>query len=147
MYANRMTYGTRRRGGYGPVLNVSDCVNETASNPYGTFSGASPTGFNAASNGTGNQFASTADEISLVTSETFRVTFDLVLNSGDAPNVAVFGTTIIGAALSNIEVAVNGSNTMDLISTVTSIGVIGFWNSNSSAGDFEITNLSVRQAL
>ncbi len=142
--ANRNSaVGYRRRGGFGPVLNVSNCVN----GDYTTFANGTPIGFDATSNGTSTHEAGTADEIAFVSGQKYIVTFDMVLNSGTAPvfnfRQSLGGSTITdeGAQLANA-----GANVFEFTVNWTGTGVLQF-NNNSTATDFEITNLSVREVL
>ena len=137
--------GYRRRGGLGPVLNVSACENDD----YTTFAATLPTGtgFDATSDGTTFHEAGTADEIPFVIGEKYKVEFDLVLNSGFAPRfnlrVQLGGSNI---SVEGAQTPSAGSNSFDFTSTLTTTGIVNFFNS-SQATDFELTNLSVRHIL
>ena len=135
--------GYRRRGGWGPALNVSNCENLD----YTSFANGTPTGFDVTSNGAATHRAGTADEISVTSGLKYFVTFDMVLNSGTAPfyelrtALAGGGITVEGGQL-----AVVGANAFVFTANATTTGVLRFWNA-STATDFEITNLLVREEL
>jgi len=121
--------------------NVSNCVN----GDYTTFANGTPTGFDATSNGVGTDEASTADEISYIKGRKYRITFDLVLNSGTAPQYILRQSTSSGnISEEGSTLAVSGSNSADMTATETTTGVVAFLNSSTTT-DFEITNLKVRQ--
>ncbi len=128
---------------YGPVLNVNDCVNQD----YTTFGSATPTSFNATSDGSGNHQAGTADEIPIVDTRKYVVSFDLVLNSGTAPFYAIlsgFGGT--DRTVEGQQLSVNGGNAFEFTGNLTQTCLLEFKNDNT-ATNFEITNLSIRQVL
>ena len=126
----------------GSDLNVSNCVNGN----YTTFGGASPTAFNATSNGGGMHTAGTADEISFVSGQKYIVTFDEVLNSGTAPYFDIAGD-IGGGSISaeGLQLSSVGSNVFEFTSNTTTTGNLLFINS-VTVTDFEITNISVKDA-
>jgi len=126
----------------GADLNVSNCVNGN----YTTFGGASPTAFNATSNGGGMHMAGTADEISFVSGQKYIVAFDEVLNSGTAPYVDIVGS-IGGGSISveGLQLSSVGSNVFEFTSNATTTGNLLFINA-VTVTDFEITNLSVKDA-
>ncbi len=128
---------------YGPVLNVSNCENSD----YTTFGSATPTGFDATSNGGATHNAGTADEIVIVSSERYFVDFNLVLNSGTAPSYDI-KADLGGAGRSDegIQLSTNGANIFTFTASISTTAVLDFFNL-SVASDFEITNLSVRHIL
>ena len=77
--------GATRVNPFGAVLNVSNCENATAPYDYTSFGSATPTGFNATSDGSASQAAGTADELTILSGKKYVVEFDLGLNSGTAP--------------------------------------------------------------
>ena len=126
---------------YGSVQNVSNCENSD----YGTFANATPTGFDAISNGAAVHDAGTADEIVITDTKQYFIEFDMVLNSGTAPFVRL-RQSIPAGNLSTPQVATAGSNAITLTATGSETGVVAFYN-DSTATDFEITNLSVREVI
>ncbi len=123
----------------GAIQNVSNCVNGT----YTTFGSATPTGFNATSNGGANHYAGTADEIVLVSGQKYVVTFDLVLNSGTAPDFDLAASLFAQAAsVEGSQTSSPGSNVFKFTCNRTATGVVGFINW-TTATNYEITNLSV----
>jgi hypothetical protein len=131
------------RAGYGPVLNTSNCVNDD----YTTFANATPTGFDATSDGTATHKAGTADQIPLVSGNTYLVIFDMVLNSGTGPSYD-FRSDFAGGSrtVEGAQIATNGSNSFTFTCDSSTTGILDFRNASAST-DFEITNLSVREAL
>ena len=125
----------------GADLNVNDCENAPTT-PYGTFTGASPTAFNAA-NGAAIARAGTADEISIVSGQKYVVTLDAVNNGGVLPSI-LLRETIEGAVISNVVVVGIGANVIELTANATTTGVLAF--STTTTADYEITNLSVKDA-
>lgn len=126
----------------GANKNVNNCVNLD----YTSFANGTPNGFDVTSNGGGTHEAGTADEITVVSGRKYIVTFDMVLNSGTAPVCCLrydLGGTPI--CTEGDTTASAGANVMVFTANQTSIGVIDFRN-YVSATDFEITNLSVKDA-
>ena len=128
---------------HGPVLNVSNCENLN----YTTFANATPTGFDAISNGGDTHRCGTADEISITNAKVYEVTFDLVLNSGSLPEV-LFAASLGGAVRSvgGAQGTSEGANYFELEATETDTAVLQFLNF-SAVTDYEITNLSIREIL
>lgn len=126
---------------YGPVMNVSNCVNDT----YDTFANGTPTGFDAIWSTSGNQYAGTADELEVVDGEVYLVEFDMVLNSGTAPFVTISTTFSSNIVDEGIIRATAGSNVFEWTINATTTAL--FYALNQVAGDFEITNLSIRHKL
>jgi hypothetical protein len=133
--------------GYGPVLNVSTLVND-GSFPYDTFLNATSTGFDAISDGTGASAAGTVAEIAIISGEQYFFEFDMVLNSGTAPNYNITNG-LIGASSTSEgpQTAIAGSNAFTFTASETGNRTGSFINSGGVAGNFEITNLSIRQLL
>jgi len=134
--------GSTRVRPFSDVLNVSNCVNLD----YDTFANATPTGFDAISDGTSSKSGGTADEIPYVSGNKMIVTFDLVLNSDELPYVKLTkllggGVTTVGGAQASVE----GANALTFELDWTGTGVIEVYNLDGDASDFEITNLSIRQ--
>ncbi|KKM16303.1 hypothetical protein LCGC14_1687220, partial [marine sediment metagenome] len=132
---------------YGYAINVDDLVDLNVSNcensNYSSFSNATPNGFDAESDGNGTQFAGTADEISIVDTQKYVVTFNLTLNSGTAPGL-VLQTAIGGENLASSTSSVAGNNEVEFTATGTTTGVLSFFNISTTT-DYEITNLSVQK--
>ena len=130
---------------YGPVLNVSNCVNGAP--PYDTFANGTPTGFDAILSTTGTQLATTVDEIPFINVENYYVTFDLALNSGTAPSFnfyAAGGST--DRTVEGIQLAVAGANSFTFTANATDTVNLAFINF-STLTNYGITNLSIRQVL
>lgn len=124
------------------VMNVSNCVNLD----YTTFANATPTGFDATSDGLDVHEASTAKEIPLVSGKKYIVTFDCILNGGlTAPffdiREAIAGTWI---SVEGEQTAVNGFNAFVFTSDTSITGVVGFRNKNTT-GNYQITNLAITE--
>ena len=119
--------------------NISTCVNSN----YTSFANGTATGFDAISNGAATHRAGTADEISVIKGKKYSVKFDEVLNYGTAPTVGL-KSSIGGTGISEegSQSSANGSNELIFTATTTTTGVIEFLN-NSTATDFEITNLNI----
>lgn len=145
VFCNSGLYGLM--GTYGSKLNVSNCENGTAPNDFQNFANATPTGFDAISDGLGTYLAGTADEINFVSGETYEVAFDQVLNSGTAATVAI-SSGLIGSDLSveNRQDSITGANVLVFTCNLSATGVVQFRIQNL-ANDFEITNLSVRKKI
>ena len=94
----------------GSDLNVSSCAN----GDYGTFTGASATGFTAVSDGAATHEAGTADEIVFPLNQMVKVTFSLTLTSGTAPNVTI-KTALAGTNIANAKTFVPVAGTIQLI--------------------------------
>ena len=122
------------------ISNVSDCENSPGF-PYETFSGISPTGFTAI-NTSGAGQCGTADEIVMASGDQFRVTFNLVLNSGQLPTVRMC-VSIDGACNIGNPTAVEGANEHIFNITSPQIGVVRFLNTSNS--NYVISNLAVRK--
>jgi len=127
----------------GSDLNTSNCVNED----YTTFANATPNGFDATANGSATHTGGTADEISIVSGQKYIVTFDYVLNSGTNPfinltqNISGTGVTDEG----NQTLSGTDSYVFEFTANWTGTGCLLFANAATST-DFEITNLSVKDA-
>ena len=130
---------------YGPVLNVSTCENLG----YSSFSGATPTGFNAASDGSGNDAAGSADEITLVSGTQYFVEFDMVVNGGTHTPKYDLTRELNGASRTSdgAQSSSAGSNSFTFTCDESTTGVCQFKNADTETADFEITNLSVRAIL
>jgi len=129
----------------GADLNVSTCAERSTPYNYDTFANATATGFDAVSDGTGStRYAGTADEINFVSGQKYTVSFDLVLNSGAAPKYAIVaiigGASIAGASV----LATAGHNVHEFTVDTNATGLLEFFN--TSATDYEITNLSVKNS-
>ena len=127
---------------YGPGadLNVSNCANFDMT----TFANATPTGFDATSNGSATHRAGTADEIAQVIGQKYEVSFDFVLNSGTAPSYDIQNAlNTASRSDEGPQLAVVGKNKFKFTRNgSTTNGVVAFINS-STATDYEIKNLSV----
>lgn len=132
---------------YGSSLNVSNCENGAADNDYDTFANETPTGFDAISDGSAIHVAGTADEIIMVTAKKYIVTFDVVLNSGTAPSYDL-KVSLTGASRTDegSQLATAGANSFTFTCSASVTCVLEFRNA-STATNFEITNLSIREIL
>jgi len=118
-----------------PTLQESDCEN----GDYTTFTSNGRYGFSATSDGGATHEAGTADEIDVVNGEKYLVEFDLKLNSGAAPTLALAEGTG-----SNIEQAINGRNSHILIANSTKTAMFQFKNT-ATATDYEVSGLTIRR--
>lgn len=123
----------------GADLNISNCENDG----YTAFTNATPNGFDAISDGSAQHRAGTADEISVVDGQRYKVVFGRVLNSGSAPAYEL-RDSLSGASICDegAQTAVAGTNTFVFTANATTVGVIRFVNF-SSVTNYEITNLTV----
>ena len=120
------------------LISTGNCVNDD----YTGFGNATPTGFDASSNGAATHYAGSADEIALVDTQEYIVSFDMVLNSGTAPKVRL-ATAYPSAWRSGPQDAVAGHNVMEhLQSGVNTTGTVIFYNTSTET-DYEITNLTI----
>jgi hypothetical protein len=128
--------------GYGAILNVSTCEN----NDYTTFSGASATGFSATSDGAAVHEAGTADEIAFISGEIYRVSFNIIINSGTAPYVNITSTFTSSISDEGGQMVSAGLNSFEFTcnSTTTGRAVI---TAISAACDIVVSNLAVQKKL
>lgn len=128
------------------VLNTSTCVNGSGGNAYGTFSGASATGFTAAdaTGGAIDKRAGTADEITIVAGRTYRIAMTLVVNSGQRPFVSVRESMTAGnyAATTVNDATIPANGIVDFVATVSGTFVV--YVRNSLASDFVVSGLDIR---
>lgn len=123
----------------GPVLNVSDCENAT----FDTFNNASPIGFHVISDGVDTHSAGTADEISIVAGDVYRVDFNLDLTSGTIP-VYFFKADFVGDPQSSTYNSAEGVNSAYLVAKLTTTGRFVFYK-GAFAAEFTISNLEIRK--
>ena len=127
------------------VLNTSTCVNGAGANAYGTFSGASATGFTAAdaTGGAIDKRAGTADEITIVAGRTYRIAMTLVVNSGQRPNISVRESMTAGAyAGATNDTAIPANGIFDFVATLSGTFVVYF--RNTLASDFVVSDLNIK---
>ncbi len=127
---------------YGDNSIVSNLENSTLA-PYTTFTSNGSTGFEAVSDGSGSQYCGTADEISIITGESYLVEFDLTLNSGTVPSIRFLSGDAAGTS-SNIINSVEGHNQVVLTTTNTTTARMQF-NNLSAVVDFEVSNLTIKE--
>jgi len=128
----------------GTELNDSGtCLNSA----YDTFANATQTGFDAISNGAGLARASCYDGVPIVSGKMYIVTFNMVLNSGNAPLVDLWSGLTGGSHTGGADqTPTAGANTMIFTATGTdSSGCVHFRHLNGSAGNYEITNISAKE--
>jgi len=127
------------------AMNVNNFINLTGGLAYTTFSGASPTGFSATSDGGGTHGAATSEELVIITGRSYSVSFTANLISGTLPTVCRLATSKTGSAISNIYAMSNGSNEVTFVATGdATIGVVQILSA-SSAVSFEISDFSIKQ--
>jgi hypothetical protein len=128
------------------VLNVSSCVNGPGGNAYGTFSGASATGFTAAdaTGGVIDKRAGTADEITIVAGRRYSIAMTLVVNSGQRPFVSVRDTMTTGAyaATTVNDATIPASGVVTFVAEVSGTFVV--YLRNSLASDFVVSDLTIK---
>ena len=123
------------------ALNVATFTNSNIY-PYGTFSGASTTGFTAVSNGTGFQAAFANTSITFKTGTKYRLTYTLTLNSGAAP-FFVLGNPGVAGYSTPVQLSA-GTNSVEVTATASATSAQGFgFQHNSSAGNYAISNISL----
>ncbi len=122
-----------------PTLQTSDMINQS----YTTFTTNGRYGFSATSDGSATNRAGTEDELPIVNAGKYLIEFDLKLNSGTAPTIAL-RTEHLGTVVSDIILTRNGRNSIILTSTTTSTGVLAFI-STSTATDYEVSGLTIRR--
>ena len=128
---------------YGPLENVSDCVNST----YTSFSGASPTGFRAVSDGASVHRGGTADEITYNTSRSVRISMFVTLHSGTLPTVDL-ANAFAGSSRTEEgpQQLVEGENVIVFTPTTSSSGVLEFKSTNQAV-DFTVSDLACEPVL
>jgi hypothetical protein len=110
--------------------------------PYGTFSGASTTGFSAVSNGVSLQGAYANVSITFVKGAKYRLTYTLTVNSGTAPSVVLGNPGVAG--FSAITALTAGTNTVEIQATSSGTSPQGFgFLLNAAAGDYSISSISL----
>ncbi|NBW08429.1 MAG: hypothetical protein EBR82_10410 [Caulobacteraceae bacterium] len=112
----------------------------SGSNTYGTYSGASATGFTAAT--TGATGRSVSNTFSIVTGNRYRVSFTLTLNSGAAPAFVYLTNGTLDNPGSNTPAAAAGSNVLDFTATATTAASVLEFVS-TAAGNFVISSLTL----
>ena len=124
---------------YQRAKNFATCVN----GDYGTFDGASATGFHAVSDGSTSHEGGTADEIVVKNGKVYTVSFTLVLTSGTAPTINLL-TALNGTALSDegATASADGSNTLTFTASASGTGVVQFQNV-STATEYTVSSLKV----
>ena len=123
------------------ALNVATFANSNIY-PYGTFSGASTTGFTAVSNGTGFQAAFANTSITFKTGAKYRLTYTLTINSGAAPFFALGNPGVAGYSTA-VQLSA-GTNSVEVTTTGSGTSAQGFgFQHNSSAGNYAISNISL----
>jgi hypothetical protein len=128
-----------------PTLQKSDLANSDGGvRDYTTFTSHGRYGFSATSDGSGTHICGTADEISIVNTEKYLVEFDLKLNSGTAPNVALKSNTGLAGNSSDSFTSTEGRNSIILTCTNTTTGALGFYN-NLTVTDYEVSGLQIRR--
>lgn len=125
-----------------PTLQTS-LINNTGVDIYETFTSNGRYGFSATSDGTGNSYASTADEISIINTAKYLIEFDLKLNSGTAPKIQLWDSVVRSSNYSLASDTVNGRNSIIITATGTTTGVVGFYN--TSATNYTISGLTIRR--
>jgi hypothetical protein len=128
----------------GDVQNVSNCENSVVA-PYTSFANASSTGFTAISDGNGLQIAGTTEEFSVVSGELWRVTFDIEVHSGIAPESCRFVASLGSFLRSNTETPVEGHNSILFRITDTDTTAAFQWWHSSDAGNYTLSNLSIQK--
>ena len=125
------------------ISQVSKNINTCTNGDYGTFDGASATGFHAISSGAATHEGGTADEISVVSGQVYEVSFTLALTSGTAPTIgmldALNGSTL---ATETSQTSIPGSNVITFTASSTGTGVIQFQNT-STATEYTVSSLDV----
>lgn len=124
------------------LQNVNTCVNRPDGLGYNTFDGASATGFHAV-NVSGTGIGGTADEISVSAFGSLLITFDLDLTSGSLPVISIRETINSNGSISSALSCVNGSNSIVLVSGVTTTACVQW--ANTTASEFTVSNLAVRR--
>lgn len=134
-------------GGSQTVLNTSTCVNGTGGNAYGTFSGASSSGFSAADATAGpiDKRAGTADEITIVAGRTYRIAMTLVVNSGQRPTISVRESMTAGSyagGSATTQATIPASGIFDFVATLS--GTFVAYLGNGLASDFVVSGLTIK---
>jgi len=111
--------------------------------PYGTFSGASTTGFHAEGAAAGIKIASTTDAISFVSGEKYRVTFTASSITETAPTLSI-GSSVEGAAVSGAgsQIVTDGVNNYEFTPTESITGVVR-WANEYTAGNYTISSFGI----
>lgn len=112
--------------------------------PYDQFTAVGLNGCDVVADGGSLEIAGTVDELDIVAGKTYRLTFDLTLNSGAKPDGVRFAASLGGSTWSSTIAPIEGANDHLLVATNTGIGVLQFYTS-SKVGDFEIRNLVIKE--
>jgi len=118
---------------------ASSAFKNSPNSSFATFSGASATGF-AAAGATGVVIQT--DPISIVAGVSYRVAFDLVLNSGAVPDVGFINEALAVVGSTARPDAANGSNSIVLTAAITATTQKLFFSAANGATDFVVSNLT-----
>ena len=123
------------------ALNSSTFVN--GGTAYGTFDGASATGFHVIKTAGTQAFAGSRPAFSVAAGQKFLVTFTATLTSGTAPIVLLANSTS-AAGRSNQPTVTAGSNSIVLTATAAdSSAALTFYNGIGDACEFTIASVSI----
>jgi len=121
------------------VFNTSNTENLN----YDTFDGISATGFHAVSS-SGTKYGGTADEIPCIAGDIYKVSFDLILTSGQGPRLQtkdyLAGTPSVTIVNYGV-ITASGSYSYTWKEEYTGTGVLQFLN--TSATEYTISNLEI----
>lgn len=129
------------------ALSSSNLENRGAPYGYDSIANATATGIDGVKTGTTNSaFLGTADEVAFENDKKYGVYFDLVLNSGTAPKVAI-ASSLSGANISDEEdqQSAAGANYFEFTADQTTTGVLMWYNGAAQVANFEITNFKIYQ--
>lgn len=124
-------------------LNTDAIVNTTSGYNYSTFSGASATGFTAASSGP-DSVATTTDSINFVAGKRYRVSFTASGTLGSTNSITALVTSVTAIALvtgTTAHAMTLGINTVEYIPTQTITGCVS-WETVGTAS-YTISNFSI----
>ena len=121
----------------GSTLHAGDFVNTG----YDTFDGVSSTGFHAITDGTGSDFGSTPDTISIVDGNCYKASWDITLSGGTAPRFLVRASAGAGTAY----VVVNDANAVTEVyfNASATDTVVGYFDSIIVASEYTISNFKI----
>ena len=123
------------------ALNSSTFVN--GGTAYGTFDGASATGFHVIKTAGTQAFAGSRPAFSVAAGQKFLVTFTATLTSGTAP-IVLLGNSTSGGSRSNQPTVTAGSNSIVLTATAAdSSAALTFYNGIGDACEFTIASVSI----
>ena len=130
-------------GIYMLVGTFSELITGWTNVDYDTLTSSGTSITSAITDGSAAAFCAGTQTIDVTDEDVYKVFFFLTLNSGNLPDFAI-RQTANGAAISNVETAVEGANFMTLTATASdSTSYIVFKNDTSDAANFSTSSIYV----